>query len=686
MPGKYADQSLLDPLRLRDVCIDLGAPYEHWFGKANLFRVPLGKEPGRGAVLLTKADLDAIDQTTFHDLVFDDGKESVTLKNIYITGAKCVLPGGPGNPQDAYLVDLADRRIRYAGSFANEQAAYNLRSYDGTVLLDYLGNSGSSQTWQEVFDSLWSMVQGVLPSSAPTLPFTPHGTPENFDYRNTDAWDSVNNFLDRLACAVKHDPIADETTIVRLGVDDSTASGLLTSLKPKTWDEKPIRSVPATRPQSAIVLFRRFPEPFNRTDRFYRVGVDYDPAPGGLATSVFIYDDMGAVGPADTPTNASDLADRAAERAADWLRKYDGYDLPTVKVYSGVRRDVKDILGSSTGLIGFGDRGDGLKSEIATPPDRRIENWRPPEPHDRITKTILAQCTDAPSTGIVLSPATGVNNFEIPLNSVVVNLLQDADYRTYFVVAEIEVTTDLYPSYDETDLPRLYINVDCDFELSWAAYDGLGTLPAAMDSYKRNVFRYRSNFSGLPTYWYGTASGAVTMTKVFDAIIPIGNPGAPGQGIFDDPAATIFMTKLYVNCLRDASGPSTITVNYADLSLRVIQMDKIFTEAGDAESCGPIGGPVSPPPPPGDITISVTFTWSGMSLPQPGVYTITDSGPVDIVSLHVLKYPQTFMVTVTPGTFTVTGVIDGGGAAVIVSGSPFTAVLNGDSFTIAVHA
>src|SRR5262245_27884301 len=137
MPLTFAGRSCIDPLALADACRDQNLPTD-WLSKANTFHCPLGRGPGRGWVLLRRADLDAVALTADQELAFaDDAGHRTTFRKITLVGAQCVTPGAPDDGQRAYLCELVDRRHHLAR--VPIDAAYNVRSPCGSDLYsDYL--------------------------------------------------------------------------------------------------------------------------------------------------------------------------------------------------------------------------------------------------------------------------------------------------------------------------------------------------------------------------------------------------------------------------------------------------------------------------------------------------------------------------------------------------------------------
>lgn len=377
----FAGRPCLDPAALLRECLDRGLPSSAWEGKANVYRVQNGREPGRGHLLLTRADLDAIDQTKAHDLeVFDGSHPKITLKKITLLSAVCVLPGADADPDAAYLCEVADRRHFLARIPVDR--AFNLKKADGTGHLSATTNSGTAWTWQGVASTLVTALG--LPTL--TIPFTPHGTPENLAFYGGWAWAALNDVLDRLAVGLDYDPTADTFSLVRLGgaslseVED--VPELKRLLPDRVWDGRPYDPARAWRPEKVRVRFPRRPLPTGGTSPFYAKDVTLGAKAGVEAgTYVQLDDDLTAVGATGTPSNASTLDARAQERADDWLRKRLKYDRPAQIVVAGHPAAAgKEIVGKWYGRAAWEDRGAGMKAEVGAAPDGALERWRAPVP------------------------------------------------------------------------------------------------------------------------------------------------------------------------------------------------------------------------------------------------------------------------------------------------------------------
>jgi hypothetical protein len=377
---KYGNRSCVDPVRLRADCETQGLPVG-WWGAANVFRNPLGRGPGEGKILLTKADLDALTLTADASLVFeDDGGRRLTLQKITLLRAKCLTPGHRDDARAVYLCDIADRRHFLAQTPIDR--AFNLKNSDGSDYLSGSTNAGTAWTWAEVLSEMWAALDA---GAVPTLPFTPDGTPENLRYYGGNAWASLNDVLDRLACAVKYDPVADTFTFVRLGDTAATVAAALTADLAKldraglrSWDTYWREPDRGRLPEKVRVWFPRRPLPTDGSSPYYSVDVTLTATAGVKAgTVVSLRDDLTAVG-SGTPTNAAALATRADERAADWRRKRVGFERRLTLVYRDFRAEL--VPGESVDLSALDDHGGPMQTVLESGPDGRLEEWAAWEP------------------------------------------------------------------------------------------------------------------------------------------------------------------------------------------------------------------------------------------------------------------------------------------------------------------
>ena len=333
MATLFAGRPCIDPTILYQECSTRNLPTNTWHGKVNLFRCPNGRGPGRGQILLTQEDLEAIDLTQPQTLTFlDDRGRETRLKSITLTRALAIAPGSSDLLNNIYICDLEDRRRDLARVPIDR--AYNVRNADGSGYLSATlnaGNSSNAWTWQQVVQDLFTRLS--LGNAANLTP-APHGTPENLAYYGCSAWEALNSVLDRVAWTIRPDLGNDTfTTLVQLG--NTSNDGAKNALKKidslygdRTWETYAYDPARAWAPEKIRVRFRRAPRPTDGNSPYYSVDVSTSLTGAANGTYLQIDDDMTAIGNGNTPTNSANLTTRAAERAEDWKRKRQNYDAP----------------------------------------------------------------------------------------------------------------------------------------------------------------------------------------------------------------------------------------------------------------------------------------------------------------------------------------------------------------------
>lgn len=363
----------IDPKTLAEECAALGIPLGAWHGKVNSYRCPVGRGPGRGYVLLTRADYNAIDWGAYQSLAFDDGDgNSAAIQKLTGLNPNIVTPGHASDTAAAVLVEVADRRHHLDKTVVDK--GYNVRKPDGTGYQTQTLNSGAAWTWQQIVTDLVT----ACGLTTLTLPFTPDATPENFDFYGASAWESLHVVLDRIVCTTRYDPVADTFAIIRMGVADAAADAVETALaRHLVWDAGNLYPARSWRPEKARVLFRRRPVPTDGTSPFWAEDVTLAAAAGVLAgTYVTIHDDLSALGATGTPTNSAAITTRAAERAGDWLRHGQTFASPRLKTWVGVR-NVRAVIGSKSFEWSIEDRGNGMFTSLAAKPAIRDRDFNP---------------------------------------------------------------------------------------------------------------------------------------------------------------------------------------------------------------------------------------------------------------------------------------------------------------------
>lgn len=372
----------VDPSALYQHCVSANLPVD-WVGKANLFRVPMGRGPGTGGILLTDFQLSSLNLAVDHTLTFlDSSGNSRTLRKITILRGRVLTPGGPENDNCTFLCEVADRRHFLAKIPVDK--AFNIPAADGLSYLASSLNGGAAWTWQTMVSNLCT----TLGLSALTLPFTPHGVPENFLFWGSFAWEALNQVLDRLACTIRYDIEADTFSIIRRG-DTTTSTAIvaaqytaaLKTARYKLWDDYANEPNRGKYPEKIRVLFPRKPQPTDGTSIFYTLDVPLTGVAGLEAgTYEILHDDLTAIG-AGVPTNAVILNARATERANDWVRKRRYSEARTTIVYRDFQQGMA-LLAETGGDIayddasGAGTAGALMATEVSGKPDGLMEKFR----------------------------------------------------------------------------------------------------------------------------------------------------------------------------------------------------------------------------------------------------------------------------------------------------------------------
>ena len=327
-------QSCYDPASVARDLLATDQPID-WLDEyqPNSFTCPVGPESGIGAVLLTRSALNALAAKPtsngglngFYDLVFTGGGQTRTYKNLLIYHAFAIAPTARSALRELYLVELRDRR--WLAQYTPINKAYNVRQALGitAAVQYYVGtlNLGVPWTWATMFADLWKAVGTGIVGAAPSLPFTPDGTPEDMTFYGDNAWRAVNAVLQRLSCAVRWTPDTDAFSVVQVGAADANATTALASVDAmRLWDDDSLESAIARLPQYVRVMFRLYPEPADGTSPWYVINIiDTSPTTGTQAgTYVEVRDDEIAQTIQGVVINIVALFSRAVQRGADWFR------------------------------------------------------------------------------------------------------------------------------------------------------------------------------------------------------------------------------------------------------------------------------------------------------------------------------------------------------------------------------
>ena len=377
-------------------------PIETWFGKPNNYVCTLGCRPGTGYLLMLGEHIAAyLDEPAGEQFLklrmfghtTEDDKE---FAKMLISGTiEAIAPSARGATDTLYLVPIADRRWLYWDRGQPITATFNLRADgDGSYIASSMRDGVSDAwTWQEMLDRIWPSAAGT----APTLPFTPHGTPEGFWFATISRMRAYQFVLDRLACNLKYNPLTDAFSIVRLGsTADTTYTDYLSFItdnaKLRIWDDDPYNSQTNQLPETVRTRFRVKPGFTSDLLPYTTKDTTVDPAAETLGdgTYVVLEDDLYALSTdgAEPFTNDATLIARAAERTTDYVRWRQNFTIGEHRMYDGVFvESALKALGTHVEAVSWEDRGEtdaheagmitSLRSGLRT--DHTLEDWTRPE-------------------------------------------------------------------------------------------------------------------------------------------------------------------------------------------------------------------------------------------------------------------------------------------------------------------
>lgn len=316
--------------------------------RANSFYMPAGRWPSRGWILLSRKDLDDIDNYATN-LVLEIGDSNHadnigTLKNLTVVHARCVTRGIAADDNALYLVEITDGR----GIVANRwfkfplQAQYNIRApaYPQTFHPNSM-NSGTTWTWSTMLENIWDKMSTHL-GAWPGLPSNPKGTPEGFWFTGVPAWKALNDVLDHLGMNVAVDHTKDAPyTIVGGGTADATFTNLQSQYATHLLDDQELVDTGSGRvPKTIDVFFRKRNEvygteettPYRNDEMAYQWNQDAVHtitvnAPSTFSNAVgkhFIWSDFTIRHDVGNDPNADDLAEAqtiAEERVTQYFER-----------------------------------------------------------------------------------------------------------------------------------------------------------------------------------------------------------------------------------------------------------------------------------------------------------------------------------------------------------------------------
>jgi hypothetical protein len=366
-----------------------------WLGRANAYTNPNGRKPGTGFVLMATKHLNLLNENNLQSLRIQNGLTNVAQFAAAFTIVKSTVMdfarAGDGNAMR--LVEFQDKRRLLALSSIDDQ--YNVRipspnAVSGAAIY-YAGSLSSGTTiwtWQTMLDDIWGELP-VIAGTAPTLPYTPSGTPENWRFVGVSAWDAYNDVLDKLNCTITFNPILGTFGIAAIGATQSGLAVQMVSLRTRLlydYDDGQNYNL-ANIPETIRVWFSRrelyhgIEEDSPDADNWEMTPAtskDFSTASGstlsGSVCNVWddlpaLYDSAGAIDN-DTAlqTRATEVGGKLELRlAVDGMRR----------VYSGI---VSVVTGSQVSGMIYRDYGDGggMVTEVIQSAPMRRQSASPP--------------------------------------------------------------------------------------------------------------------------------------------------------------------------------------------------------------------------------------------------------------------------------------------------------------------
>lgn len=363
-------------------------PLQPWFGLANRFTTGIGLRAGRGHLLLSAANVNALPPQTYVPLTFasfpvgvttipppspTNGGAGIVTTPVRAVGTPvCVSPGWRGDPAATFLVEVADRRVDSVG-WANQR--YNWRIFPDAPYETFSINDDTNLpwTWSDMIEDLWYAVGnlGVFPG----LPWVPTTRPEQIDATGTRAADVLEDLLLLNGYGIYYDNLRDTFSIVDFSIQASPPDLLNQYDAYRLWDQEPKIDLTAQVPQYASVAFPVWSPggtPIS-TASYYVVDVN-GSLPGAVPNStVFIQDYMACrTDQTGAILNGEWLAKRAKEVAGQFFTRIINNNwIPLMRSYSGVQFGGPPSGGTVSysilwDLICWEDMGDGVKTHIAS--------------------------------------------------------------------------------------------------------------------------------------------------------------------------------------------------------------------------------------------------------------------------------------------------------------------------------
>lgn len=277
----------------------------NFIGKCNSYVNPLGVMPGEAWLLLSRKDVESLNDSDAHTLTFKSDlnkpEQIQTVAGLYFDHALCMTPGDDDDDDSVYMAHFFDVRAILGLSDIGWDTGtggpgfYNLGSgqrgnatvvgvfnvphhYNTSSVLDgstkehrffaaslksasSAGAPYSIWTWQGALDELWTYLPAAYRGTSPTLPYTPLGVPINLEYSGLSVMKSIEHLLGLIYCSLSYDPATATFSVVKLGTTQSGLTDLFVEPQREgriVFDYMPIESTKNKHPRKITSLLHSF--------------------------------------------------------------------------------------------------------------------------------------------------------------------------------------------------------------------------------------------------------------------------------------------------------------------------------------------------------------------------------------------------------------------------------------------
>lgn len=314
----------------------------HWPGQhaaarrvANSYHCPRGLQPGLANVVLTRAEVDALNFETAHTLTFV-ANENITIRGLRVLQAQCLTPAADDQDNAPMLVTLADPRhvlLNLTSVLKNynvpcDETPHGVGDYE--YFTDTL-NAGAVWDWQDIVDDLWDQMPASIAGTAPTLPSVPATPPINYCFGGLSAWEAANIVFQDAGCTPVYDPTTLSFSLVGFGGTQSGIAASLARVSRREFDTFASYGLSTHIPETVNVVFRKRQSMHSSPTFMELQGGPLSSAcvvkdiatnvVGAIAgTAVTVFDNFPVeLDAAGDVTNDADLDTRAAAVALDWV-------------------------------------------------------------------------------------------------------------------------------------------------------------------------------------------------------------------------------------------------------------------------------------------------------------------------------------------------------------------------------